>query len=317
MVVVVSNPVSGRNKRDPRIIPALDAVLAADPTVPSRHLKPVSPEGLDDLARELRAEPHLAAVCVNGGDGTLAHVLSALARTWDGDPLPPIGILRGGTMNTVAHGIGLTGRPAGILGRILARQAQGQPQPTVNRHLMRIRDGLGLDRYGFLFGNGVISNFLEAYYEGGHASPTKGARILARAVVSAVVGGAFARRLTRPTRVRASLDGHRWTPDAYMAVAAGTVDDMGLGFKPFWAVTGHPGQLQALGFACSPFALAVRIPGTQVSRPWGHPAIVDLLGARLVLTADEPIAYMIEGDFHRGGQQVEVEVGPPVPLVHR
>lgn len=317
MVVVVSNPVSGRNKRDPRVIPALDAALAAAPQVPHRHERPTSPEDLDRLAVELRALPGPVVVCVNGGDGTLAHVLSALARAWGERPLPPIGILRGGTMNTVAHGIGLTGRPAGILRRVLARQAQGQPQPTVTRHLMRIRDGLGPDRYGFLFGNGVISNFLEVYYEGGGASPVKGARILARALVSAVVGGAFARRLTRPTRVRVSLDGQSWTPDSYMAVAAGTVDDMGLGFKPFWAVTRHPGQLQALGFACSPFALAVRIPGTQVRRPWADPDIVDRLGARLVLSADEPISYMIEGDFHRGGQQVEVSVGPVVPLVHR
>lgn len=317
MVVVVSNPLSGRNKRDPRLIPALDAALAAFPQVPHRHDKPTSPERLDDLVTEIEQAGPPAVLCVNGGDGTLAHVLSAFARVRGDAPLPVIGILRGGTMNTVAHGIGLAGRPAGILRRVLARQAQGQPQPTVQRHLMRIRDGLGPDRYGFLFGNGVISNFLEVYYEGGDASPIKGARILARAVVSAVVGGAFARRLTRPTRVRVSLDGQAWSPESYIAVAAGTVDDMGLGFKPFWAVTRQEGQLQALGFACSAFALAVRIPGTQVRRPWAHPDIVDRLGTRLVLSADQPISYMIEGDFHRGGQQVEVSVGPLVHLVHR
>lgn len=313
MIAVVSNPVSGRNKRDPRIVKR----LRARTTAPHLYLEPPGPEATDALAAELHARSDLELLCLNGGDGTLAHVLSAFARQWGPAPLPPVAILRGGTMNTVAHGIGLQGQPWAILERVLQRHAAGAEQPTTTRHLMRIKDGLGPDRYGFLFGNGVISNYLEAYYEGGDPSPVKGARVLARAILSAMVGGAFARRIARPTRVRVSLDGQRWSPEAYLSVAAGTVDDMGLGFKPFWAVTRHPGQLQALGFACPAAALATRIPGTWFGRPWHHPGIVDQLGTRLVLAADEPISYMIEGDFHRGGQQVEVEVGPPVRLVHR
>jgi len=312
-VAVVSNPLSGRNRRDPALSPALRAV-----TEP-HHLffDPASPQAIDAVAAELRQAGDIDVVCVNGGDGTLAHVLSALARTWGEDPLPEIGILRGGTMNTIAHGIGLTGRPEKILGRILARSEGQISQPTVVRHLMRVRDGLGPERYGFLFGNGVISNFLEAYYEGGDPSPWKGFKVLARATLSALFGGGFAARLTRPSPVRVSLDGTHWSPSSWMAVTAGTVDDMGLGFKPFWSVVGHPGRLQVLGFACSAPTLAMRIPGTLLARPWHHPDILDQLGQRLVLQADEPISYMIEGDFHRGGQQVEVSIGPPVRLIRR
>lgn len=312
MVVVISNPTSGRNKRDPRIVVQLREQIEP----PHRYEEPPCLEAYDDLAAELFAAGDVDVVCVNGGDGTLAHVLSALVRAWGEQPLPAIGILRGGTMNTVAHGIGLSGRPRGILRRILARQAEGSAHPTATRHLMRIRDGLGPDRYGFLFGNGVISNYLELYYEGGDPSPVKGALILIRAVLSGLVRGAYARRLTRPTRVRVSLDGQRWAPDSFMSVAAGTVDDMGFGFRPFWNTIDNPGQLQALGFACSVPALASRIPGTIFARPWNHPDIIDQLGSHLVLTADEPIAYMIEGDFHRGGQQVKVELGPEVHLVN-
>lgn len=312
-VVVISNPHSGRNKRDPDLVRRLGALIRP----PHLLLEPADPAHSDALAADLLSTGDLDLLCVNGGDGTLAHVLSSVARVVGDGPMPAVGILRGGTMNTIAHGIGLHGRPTAILGRILDRHAHGQPQPTTVRHLMRVRDGIGPDRYGFLFGNGVVSNFLELYYEGGGASPVKAVHVLARAMLSGMVGGKLARRLTGSTPMAVSLDGDRWAPDAYMAVAAGTVDDLGLGFKAFWAVTQHPGSLQALGITCSPFSLALRIPGTLWSRPWNHPGIIDRLGETLVIEGRGPQSYMIEGDFHRGGQRIEVAVGPPVRLVCR
>ncbi|MCB9780566.1 MAG: diacylglycerol kinase [Alphaproteobacteria bacterium] len=311
-IVVVSNPLSGRNRRDPGLTERLRTLVPA----PHRLAEPDTEAATDALATDLAAMADLAVLAVNGGDGTLSHVLSAYLRARGPEgPMPAVAVLRGGTMNTVAHGIGLDGRPEEILARVVARHREGRPQPVVERHLMRVRDGVGPDRYGFLFGNGLVSNFLEAYYEGGDVGPVKGATVLARAMASALVGGAFARRLTRPVEVQVALDGERWEDERFLAVAVGTVDDLGLGFKPFWRVVDHPGRLQALGFACSPFALAVRIPRTRWGAAWNHPDIVDVLGVRLILRGDGPQAYMIEGDFHRGGQAIEVTVGPPVPLV--
>ncbi len=312
-IVVISNPQSGRNRRDPKLAARLRALLPA----PHVLLEPVDPAHADTLATELLTAGDLDLLCVNGGDGTLAHVLSSMARVWGDRPLPPVGILRGGTMNTVAHGIGLRGRPEAILKRIVARHAAGAEQPLAHRHLLRIRDGLGRDRYGFLFGNGVISNFLEAYYQHPQPGPVWAARLLLRAILSGLTGGALAARITAPVDVRVSLDGRPWKPRRFLSVAAGTVDDLGLGFRPFWAVLDHPGRMQALGFACSPSALAVRIPRTLWAGPWNHPDIVDQVGTRLVLEADRPITYMIEGDFHRGGQRVQVDIGPQVRLVCR
>ncbi|NOY28109.1 MAG: diacylglycerol kinase, partial [Oligoflexia bacterium] len=154
MIVVVNNPLSGRNRRWPRLVASLRQQIDA----PHRFEEPTNLDAYDKLAADLYAGLDAGRpvdlVCINGGDGTLAHTLSALARTWGETPLPAIALLRGGTMNTIAHGIGLSGKPPAILRRLLHRHAQGQAQPTTTRHLMRIRDGLGVDRYGFLFGNG-------------------------------------------------------------------------------------------------------------------------------------------------------------------
>lgn len=304
MILLFSNPRSGRNQRDPGLGSRLARLLPPSGLL----LQPEGPEATVRALAGLRRDD-VELVAVNGGDGTLAHVLTALCRAWD-EELPPIAILRGGTMNTVAHGIGLRGSPE----QILARRLRPGPQPVVTRHLMRIQDGAGLPRYGFLFGNGVISNFLEVYYQYPRPGPRIGAWVLIRAMLSALVGGAFARRLTRPTEIEVELDGQVWPLRRFMAVAAGTVDDLGLGFRAFGRVVAAPGRLQALGFGCSAAALALRIPGTLWARPWRHPAIIDQLGARLVLRGEEPIAYMVEGDFFRGGREVSVEVGPAVRL---
>lgn len=310
MILVLSNPGSGRNKRDRGLGARLRAILPEG----HRFIEPTGPEHTEELVRSIPAG-EVSLVCVNGGDGTLAHVLSALCRVWGEDRLPPVAILRGGTMNTVAHGIGLSGRPERILARVVKRHLAGEPQPMAVRHLMRVTDGTGVPRYGFLFGNGVISNFLEVYYEGGKASPLRAALILIRALLSALVGGRFAANLARPTRVRVDLDGRPWSPDSYLSVAAGTVDDLGLGFRVFPRAVRAVGQLQALGFACSAAAVALRIPGTLLARPWNHPEIVDQLGRRLVLRSESPIDYMIEGDFHHGSAEVIVEAGPDVRLI--
>lgn len=312
MILVLSNPASGRNKRDRGLGARLRAVLPPE----HRFEQPAGPEQTEELIRGIdRAQIEL--VCVNGGDGTLAHVLSAMCRVWGEEGLPPVAILRGGTMNTVAHGIGLRGRPEAILDRVMRRYQAGQAQPSTVRHLMRVDDGQSPIRYGFLFGNGVISNYLELYYEGGRATPLRAILILARAMLSAMIGGPFARALVRPTRARVSLDGQRWAPERWVSVAAGSVDDIGFGFRAFARVVRAPGTLQALGFASSTAAIALRIPGTLWGRAWNHPQIEDHLGKCLELDSEEPIAYMIEGDFHRGGQRVRVEIGPAIELVTR
>jgi hypothetical protein len=47
-------------------------------------------------------------LAVAGGDGTLGHVLAAAVKVWGSDAaVPPLGLLRGGTMNTVANGLGI------------------------------------------------------------------------------------------------------------------------------------------------------------------------------------------------------------------
>lgn len=307
-IAVVTNPRSRANRRNPAIAGQLAYLLGSKGEV-------AQPKDLDELVETARRFRDLGIdiLAINGGDGTSHTVLTAFVRAYGDAPLPPVALLRGGTMNTVASGIGVRGTPAELLGRLVARYHSGEPIGTVERSLLCVPGDV--PQYGFLFGNGLISNFLEVYYEGSEPSPTKAAWILTKAVLSAFVGGELVRRLMRPVELEVLVDGKPWPWHRYLTVAVGTVDDIGLRFRPFHEAPKMIGHLHALGFACGPMDVVMELPRIRMAHATKHPDIGSAVAQRLVMRAERDIPYMIDGDFHVGGQSLEVSVGPRVKLL--
>ncbi len=267
---------------------------------------------LVETARRFR-DRGVDILAINGGDGTAHVILTAFVQAYGSDPLPPVALLRGGTMNTVANGVGVRGTPAELLGRLVARYHSGEPNAEVERNLLCVPGQEA--QYGFLFGNGLIANFLDAYYEGTEPSPAKAAWILARAIGAALVGGAFIRRLMRPIELEIQVDGAAWPKASYLCVGAGTVDDIGLGFRPFYAAPRHPDHVHAVAFACTPVGIIAELGRIWMARPTRNANIRSAITRSLRMTAPAPIAYMIDGDFHTGGCTLEVTAGPRVRLL--
>jgi diacylglycerol kinase (ATP) len=251
-------------------------------------------------------------VAINGGDGTTHVVLTAMVAVW-GTTLPRVALLRGGTMNTITGGIGIRGGTRALLRRLVARIQTGGPLPLVRRSLLRV--GEDPPQYGFLFGNGLIANFLEVYYAGAEPSPAKALWVLGRGILSAFVNGAAIRQLMRPIHLEVEVDGRRWPARDYLAIGAGTVDDIGFRFRPFPLAPPNPGRLQVLAIAGSPLRFVLQLPRIRLARPTRSPDIDSVVTGGFVLHADRPIAYMVDGDFHNAGQRLEVGVGPTVDLV--
>ncbi|MCB9793108.1 MAG: diacylglycerol kinase [Alphaproteobacteria bacterium] len=303
---VVTNPRSRRNRKNPQLRQELSYILG-------ERGRLEAPTDLDALRRSLGVfrDREVDIIAINGGDGTAHVVLTAMLEVYAGDPLPKVALLRGGTMNTVASGLGIWGRPAPLLGRLAEQYHSGEPFRTAERNLLVV-DG---HQAGFLFGNGLISNFLQAYYEGSEPSPAKAARLLTRAIGSTMVGGKYIQRLTRPVRCRVTVGHRRWESEQWLTVAAGTVDDIGLRFRPFYRSLAHPGHMHAVGCMGSPWSVVSRLWRIWRARPIEHPEIVDAVVERMVIEAEEPLGYMVDGDFHQGGQRLEVTVGPRVQLL--
>src|SRR5215471_13326780 len=99
---LITNPRSRVNLRDPGRPRRLSYLIGS-------HGQAEATRTLDDLYRvceEFRKE-RIDVLGISGGDGTLHHTLTAMIRTYGSDQsLPPIAILRGGTMNTIARSFG-------------------------------------------------------------------------------------------------------------------------------------------------------------------------------------------------------------------
>jgi diacylglycerol kinase family enzyme len=306
---IVNNPRSRRNRRHPGIARRLRALLGGDGAV----LDASTPE---ELARALEAfrAARIDLLGVNGGDGTTHYVLTALARAWPGEPLPRLALLRGGAMNTVAHGNGVHGRPERILREVLARRRHGEPLRTVERDLLRVRADGGEPRYGFIFGTGSVVTFLEAYYATGRSSPAMAALLVARALGSALVNGRFAASLARRERLHVETDGDEWPAGSFLALAAATTPDIGFGFRAFHRCDEQPGSFHAVGVTGTLPALALSVPRIRRGRPWRRRVAQDEVARTLRVEGDRP-RFTIDGDLYSAERAILVETGPGVEIV--
>jgi diacylglycerol kinase (ATP) len=306
---IVNNPRSRRNRRDAGIAQRLREQLGAEGEV----LDASTPEELERAVQRFRAA-RVDALGINGGDGTGHYVLTAFARAYGDEPIPPLVLLRGGAMNTVAHGHGIRGGPERILGEVLSRRRRGLPVRTVARDLLRVTADGGAPRYGFIFGTGAIVSFLEAYYATGHASPATAALLVGRAFASALVGGPFAEALTRRQPLRVETDGDEWPDGSYLALAAASTPDIGLGFLAFHRCGEQPGFFHAVGLTGSVGQLALAIPRLLRGAPWRRRLAQDEVAREMIVEGNGP-RFTIDGDIYPAERTVRIETGPAVEIV--
>jgi len=221
MIVVLVNPRSRANRRNPRIASEFQALVAGVGRV-------VTPRSLEELDREmaaLRAKPP-TLIAVHGGDGTLHRAVTALGRGFGEDPIPPLAILGGGTMNVVAASLRIKQPTMAFLTALAADARAGRAPETLRRRCIRVGEQLG-----FIFGNGLMANFLGEYYGTGKYGPARAAWLLLRAFASAMVRGPFVRKLFKRFEGTVRVDGSALDRTAFVGLAAGTVSEVGLGFK--------------------------------------------------------------------------------------
>ena len=130
-------------------------------------------------------------------------------------------------MNTISNAIGIKGTPGKIVLRIAENYHLGEPFEISERDLLKVEHGEQV-HYGFIFGNGLIYNFLDAYYNSGNPSPWVGFTTLVRGALSGVIGGSFAKQLMSPFKARVTVDGEVWERREFKAVLASSIEQLGL-----------------------------------------------------------------------------------------
>lgn len=309
MIAVLSNPNTRRNRGTPGLARRMRALLGADGCVlETRTVEQVPGAIAECLARGAEI------VAVNGGDGTLHAVATALIPAYReaGKTPPPLALLRGGTMNTIAKSMdAMAGEPLSILRHVVERHRHGVSFETIERHALEVNGGV---EHGFLFGLGLPVNFLRAYYEGDRRGPLKGAEVLARLLVSTATRGAYAKALFSPIPATIALNDAPSVRKRFSAITAATVTEVGLGFAPFRRTLDKPGHFQIIAAALSPLRVAAQIhrlySGARVSGD-----VLDELVKEARIETESDADYMIDGEIKRGGRRFILRAGPRLRFV--
>jgi diacylglycerol kinase (ATP) len=309
---VIVNPRSRHNTKDPRAALRFARALGDHGVVRTVRNR-------DDLARiaEDFRKLQIDVLGISGGDGTNYVTITGFLDVYASEPLPPLAFLRGGTFNTVANAVGVPrGRPDGLLARLIDRYADRRRVPLrwVERHVMRIGEGPEA-HYGFIFGTGAIYGFIAEYNQTDERNGLWAAEVLARASAKVVAG--------RPTQVaqrwegRVTLeDGTVFPEGSYLAIGAGTVDQIGLGFCPFYRFAEEDGRFHVLGIHTTAMGFVRRLPDVWRARAMGPEHTFDRVTAGAVIEQKGGVVrYMCDGDVHDHPGPLSIETGPRVRIL--
>jgi diacylglycerol kinase (ATP) len=305
-VVVFVNPGSRANRRDPGCADRFARILGDQGTV-------VAPSGLDKLAAEARRVAELApdVIGIHGGDGTLHRTLSALMAAYLPRPLPPIAILPGGTMNVVASSLSIRTKPETLLAELVEAQRLGRTPATLHRRCLRV----GND-YGFIFGNGLLANFLEEYYARGRYGASRAVWIILRILVSLVTTGRYARRVFRRFRGRVAIDDVALPRTHLTGIGAATVTEIGFRFKLHHRADDDPDRMAALAIHGGALSLLLDVLDVRLGRGLSAKRADSFVATRMVVEPeDDETTYTLDGDLYVAKGPFAVEVGPALAIV--
>jgi diacylglycerol kinase family enzyme len=266
---------------------------------------------LQKAAKAIAAEnPKVLAIA--GGDGTVTHTVTALALAMK--PLPQLALLGGGAFDSLAP-LGGKGAAEDRLRRVSVALASGTSLEVTERDTLCVSSHEAESRCGFRFGVGLPLRFIQAIYATGSTGAWTSARLLARAFASSLSAGPLARQLYAPMDLRVRFDGEEWPPVAIYGIVAASVNEAGLGFKPFRRATEQPGAFQALGLTAGPRQFALELPRLLAGLPARRDRLIEGVGEKLELISAAPLAWFLDGEIYTAARNLTVGLGPRVSLV--
>jgi diacylglycerol kinase (ATP) len=302
---VITNPRSKANKRNPEKMQQLAYLLGTRGEAQATR-------SLDDLHRV--AEAFKAAgidiLGINGGDGTIHVTLTAFLKVYGDAPFPKVAILGGGTLNTIARSLGIRGDTQDLLFRTIDKYHLGEEFKVIERPILQIGD-----KFGFIFGNGLIYNFLDAYYKTGKPSPTTAIKLLFRACGSLLFRTKFIKHLFRRFRGRVTVDGEVWAREDFTTIGASSIREIGVGFSPFYRCDEREGHFQLLGIHTTPIGIVRELLPIYRGKPMRRDKVIDAVARDVLIEPEEEFGYTIDGDLHKTKDALVLRAGRTLKLI--
>jgi len=133
---------------------------------------------------------------------------------------------------------------------------------------------------------------------------------LSRSVGSTLTGGELRRQLFRPTRAQVEVNGVVWPETQYTAVIASTIEQVGLGFRPNTRCRERARSFHLQGMLASTFDIVKLLPRIRLGMNVPQDAMRGDVCDKAVITPEDVVEYMIDGDLHPGFGPLTITAGP-------
>ena len=258
---------------------------------------------LEDAAKQVaHAAPPVVAVW--GGDGTIGGTLSALYRAYGDRKLPDLCFLPGGTMNCIARCLGARGTPGSMLARLVNALVTGRQMHRVERTPLRVGH-----RYGFLFGYGLIPNFLSFYDAGAHQGPLRALQVFAMTVPGLLRPRGGHDPFFDPFMARITIQGETWE-GSWTSISAGGVPCLPLGFRAYTRAHETAGQFHFVAHDLRAWGAAYEL--VTIKLGLGMQRVKQGVTDRVLVETERKMAFNLDGDNHEELDRFELMAGARV-----
>ncbi|HRX15566.1 MAG TPA: diacylglycerol kinase family protein [Spirochaetota bacterium] len=274
-------------------------------------------EELDRILMEFKEKNYLY-IGISGGDGTIHNVITRLIHIYRPDPIPAILLLNDGTMNNIAISIGLKGDSTQILSSFFSMVDNTFTPRMVTRDTMKVGD-----RYCFLFGFGMVSNFLNECYSDGKKGFRKNIMAIGKTVSETI--GDVLNNLTlkkeselsvmKSMNLSVKVDSQQVGFRNVLFVLAGTVEQVGMGFKTLYRANDMPRKFHCLINGMRPIDIVTQLSRFAAGVRVENSLNIDETISLLEVEADSPFEFTMDGDMYVSDGSLEVESGIPVRFI--
>jgi diacylglycerol kinase family enzyme len=245
------------------------------------------------IAEEFRSRG-LKYLLVSGGNGTFHHVVSRFKTVYRGGEIPPVLLLKAGHINTIAESIGLQGDGPDILERFTALARKGRRPLIMKRDLIKIED-----RYCVIFGCGIITTFMDLYYQMGEYTPHKAFEVLTRMISSLrKPSSKEAKKFFAPFNAKISINGAHWKRRNILGCLGLTIPSVGLGFNPGSRALDEAGNFQLICTALKPVDFLTQVFRIYAGVRIEDPNHFDDLVKEILIESRDLFRYTMDGEMY-------------------
>ena len=245
-----------------------------------------------------------------GGDGTISLTLSAIYEAYRKRELPRILLLRGGTVNVAATNLGIYGKPKDVMADFVEKYHSGAPVDEMPLDTLMVNG-----RLGFLFANGMASNFLHEFYKNKSNAFGAGvffAKVLADTLADGKITGDYL-RIAALENMHITTSPLPWVAESttYSNVFVSTLPCMPFGLEMYKNLIPGGGKAELIAMCNEGRNLLPAAGRILLGRKLNDPKIYNSLIEKANIEVDKGARYSLDGDLLNAETgKISIEVGP-------